>query len=59
MFVLRRKSLAIIMKMNVFLRKLLLYVPVKMVPAISGIFLIFYLYKLFPEGQYVLSLIHI
>jgi O-antigen/teichoic acid export membrane protein len=41
------------MKMNVFLRKLLLYVPVKMVPAISGIFLIFYLYRLFPEGQYV------
>jgi O-antigen/teichoic acid export membrane protein len=41
------------MKMNVFLRKLLLYVPVKMVPAMSGIFLIFYLYKLFPGGQYV------
>jgi O-antigen/teichoic acid export membrane protein len=39
--------------MNVFLRKLLLYVPVKMVPAVSGIFLIFYLYRLFPEGQYV------
>ncbi|CAI8841829.1 sugar transporter [Pseudomonas neuropathica] len=41
------------MRMNVFLRKLLLYVPVKMVPAVSGIFLIFYLYRLFPEGHYV------
>ncbi|MCU1748474.1 lipopolysaccharide biosynthesis protein [Pseudomonas sp. 6D_7.1_Bac1] len=39
--------------MNVFLRKLLLYVPVKMVPALSGIFLIFFLYKYFPAGQYV------
>lgn len=42
-----------IMNINVFLRKLLLYVPVKMIPAVSGIFLIFFLYKSFPEGQYV------
>ncbi len=41
------------MNMNVFLRKLLLYVPVKMIPAVSGIFLVFFLYKSFPEGQYV------
>lgn len=41
------------MKINVFIRKLLLYVPVKMMPAFSGIFLIFFLYKCFPEGQYV------
>ncbi|ROM90407.1 sugar transporter [Pseudomonas brassicacearum] len=41
------------MNMNVFLQKLLLYVPVKMVPAFSGIFLIFFLYKSFPNGQYV------
>jgi hypothetical protein len=41
------------MNINVFLQKLLLYVPVKMVPAISGIFLVFFLYKSFPEGQYV------
>lgn len=41
------------MNINAFLRKLMLYVPVKMVPAFSGIFLIFFLFKLFSEGQYV------
>ncbi|WP_143512426.1 sugar transporter [Pseudomonas putida] len=41
------------MNINIFLQKLLLYVPVKMVPAVSGIFLVFFLYKSFPEGQYV------
>lgn len=41
------------MNMSVFLRKLMLYVPVKMVPAVSGIFLVFFLYKSFPAGEYV------
>jgi len=39
--------------MSVFLQKLLLYVPVKMVPAVSGVFLVFFLYRSFPEGQYI------
>ncbi|MHC8408188.1 polysaccharide biosynthesis protein [Pseudomonas sp. TMB3-21] len=41
------------MNMSVFLRKLMLYVPVKLVPAVSGIFLVFFLYKSFPAGEYV------
>ena len=41
------------MNINGFLKKFLLYVPVKTVPALSGIFFIFYLYKFFPGGQYV------
>jgi hypothetical protein len=39
--------------MNVFLKKLLLYIPVKMVPAVAGVFFVVFLYKFFPEGQYV------
>lgn len=35
------------------LRKLVLYVPVKLVPAVFGVFLVFFLFAAFPAGQYV------
>lgn len=38
---------------NAFLQKLFLYVPVKLIPALLGIFFIFFLYRYFPPGQYV------
>lgn len=41
------------MNTNSFLSKFLLYVPVKLIPALLGIFLVFFLYKFFPDGQYV------
>lgn len=36
-----------------FLSKFFLYVPVKLIPAFMGIFFVFFLYKFFPDGQYV------
>ncbi|QIB52607.1 sugar transporter [Pseudomonas sp. OIL-1] len=41
------------MNSSTFFGKLLLYVPVKLVPAFLGIYFIFLLYSLFPEGGYV------
>lgn len=41
------------MNKNNFFSKLMIYVPVKLIPALLGIFFIFYLYKFFPKGQYV------
>ncbi|MDS1309482.1 hypothetical protein [Marinobacter xiaoshiensis] len=41
------------MNTSTFFGKLLLYVPVKLVPAFLGIFFIFLLYSVFPEGGYV------
>lgn len=41
------------MNSSTFFRKLLLYVPVKLVPAFLGIYFIFLLFSVFPEGGYV------
>ncbi|QJC78433.1 sugar transporter [Pseudomonas umsongensis] len=41
------------MNNNSFLSKFFLYVPVKLIPAFMGIFFVFFLYKFFPQGQYV------
>ncbi|PPA02122.1 sugar transporter [Pseudomonas sp. MWU12-2312b] len=41
------------MNNNSFLSKFFLYVPVKLIPAFMGIFFVFFLYKSFPDGQYV------
>lgn len=43
----------LLMNKNAFLIKFLLYIPVKLIPALLGIFFIFFLYKFFPGGQYV------
>ncbi|UAW99464.1 hypothetical protein KEM63_05720 [Halopseudomonas nanhaiensis] len=41
------------MNSSTFLGKLLLYVPVKLIPAATGIFFIVLLYSVLPEGGYV------
>ncbi len=41
------------MRSGFVLRKLVLYVPVKLVPAVVGVFLVFFLFGSFPAGQYV------
>ena len=40
-------------KGNGFLGKFLLYVPVKLLPAFLTVFFIFFLYRFFPEDEYV------
>lgn len=41
------------MSSSFVLRKLILYVPVKFIPAILGVFLVFFLFGSFSAGQYV------
>ncbi len=41
------------MNSAIFFRKFFLYVPVKLIPAFLGVYFIFFLYSLFPQGEYV------
>ncbi|WP_423770450.1 sugar transporter [Pseudomonas sp. NLJ1] len=45
--------MAISVRGNGFLGKFLLYVPVKLLPAFLTVFFIFFLYRFFPEDEYV------
>lgn len=45
--------MAISVRGNGFLGKFLLYIPVKLLPAFLTVFFIFFLYRFFPEDEYV------